>query len=79
MKRIIDVDMEVNTKKVATALNKFFRKYPELDYWKEQLEYMAENGEQFNSDKNDMGNEWRWALHLINEENFVYIAIIERA
>ena len=83
MKRIIDVDMECRCKKVSTALNRFFQKYSTLNYWRETLEYMAKNNQDFQSDrimadgtKNDL---WSWALHLDVAENYVYIAVIERA
>ena len=82
MKRIIDVDMVCRCKKISTALDRFFKKYPNLTYWREQLEYMAENNIDFDSDitladgtKNDF---WCWALHLDIEENYFYIAVIER-
>lgn len=83
MTRTIDVDMECRCKKVSTALNRFFQKYPTLNYWRETLEYMAKNNQDFQSDrtmadgtKNDL---WSWALHLDVAENYVYIAVIERA
>lgn len=83
MKRVIDVDMECVCKKVSTALNRFFKKYPELNYWREQLDYMADNGIAFDSDQvlgdGSKNTEWSWALHLDIDENFVYIAVIERA
>ena len=43
MERIINVDMEINTKNINTALNRFFKKYSSLIYWKETFEYMYEN------------------------------------
>ena len=70
MKRIIDVDMECRCKKVTTALDKFFKKYPTLNYWREHLEYMADGTK---------NNFWSWALHLDIEEDYIYIAVIERA
>lgn len=83
MKRVIDVDMECMCKKVSTALNRFFKKYPELNYWREQLEYMADNGVDFASDQvlgdGSKNVEWVWALHLDVDEDHVYIAVIERA
>ena len=81
MKIIIDVDMEIKAKKINTALNRFFKKYPNLEYWKETLEWMYENGQDFFSDNFDnMGNKipWSYALHLDINENSIYIAIIER-
>ncbi len=83
MKRIIDIDMTCNCKKVSTALNRFFKKYPNLNYWRELLEYMAANNIDFESDKKmadgSYNNKWCWALHLDIEENYIYIAVIERA
>jgi len=83
MKRIINIDMEIATKNIQTALNKFFKKYPSLIYWKENFEYMYENNQDFFSD-NKMGDgtkniNWCYALHLDINENSIYIAIIERA
>lgn len=84
MTRIIDVDMECRCKKVNTALNKFFKKYPNLEYWRETFEYMAENGIDHLSDvKQSDGSEdwdnWCWAINLDIEEDWIYIGIIERA
>ena len=83
MKINIDVDMVCRCKKISTALDRFFKKYPNLAYWREQLEYMAENNKDFDSDitladgtKNDF---WSWALHLDIEDKYFYIAVIERA
>ena len=82
MKRIIDVDMECRCKKLSTALDSFFKKYPNLSYWRECFEYMAENNRDFESDvilaDGTKNNCWTWALHLDMEENYYYIAIIER-
>lgn len=83
MERIVDVDMEVKCKKVKTALNRFFKKYPELNYWREQFEWMAENDIDFycNNLYNDgtRNSEWSHALHLDTYEDHCYIAVIERA
>lgn len=83
MTRTVDVDMECRCKKLSTALNKFFKKYPSLNYWRETLESMAENKEDFLSDTTmadgTKNNFWRWALHLDIEDNYYYIAVIERA
>lgn len=82
MERIIDVDMECRCKKLSTALDKFFKKHPTLNYWRETFESMAENKEDFLSDgtmadgtKNIF---WSFALHLDIEDDYIYIAIIER-
>jgi len=84
MKRITDVDMEVRVVKFETALNKFFKKYPELiNNWKEVFEWMHESNTDFYCD-NKMGDgtenkEWGYALYLDEEENYYYFAVIEKA
>lgn len=40
MKRVIEVEMETRCKNVKTALNRLFKKYPALDYWREVFEYI---------------------------------------
>lgn len=83
MKRIIDVDMECRCKKLSTALDRFFKKNPALNYWRETFEYMAENNLDFFSDNTmadgTKNNDWCYALHLDIEENYFYMAVIERA
>jgi hypothetical protein len=83
MKRTIDVDIEVTTKNINTALNKFFKKYPSLIYWKENFEYMYENNQDFFCDDKladgTKNNKWCYALHLDINENSIYMAVIERA
>lgn len=82
MERVIDVDMEMRVKKVETAFNRFFKKYPELDYWRDTFEYMADNNEDFFWDgiwaDGTKNNNWGYALHLDIDDNFVYMAVIER-
>ena len=83
MKRVVDVDMEIRTGNAQKALDKFFSKHPELDYWCGELEYMAENGIDFECDDRQPNGlpvkNWRWALHFDLDSNRAYIAIIERA
>ena len=85
MARVVNVDMEMRVAKVETAFNRFFKKYPELEYWRETFEYMANNNEDFFSDyyfdtANRVRNEnWGYALHLNVDDKFVYMAVIERA
>ena len=83
MKRIIDVDMECRCKKLSTALDRFFKKYPNLTEWRETFEWMAENNQDFFCDNKfadgTENKEWRYALHLDIEENYFYMAVIERA
>ena len=89
MKRTIEVEFETTAVKIETALNRFFAKYPELTYWREEFEWMAENNKSFEC--NDMmadgtrNNDWTYALHLNINEHFkdngkdFYICVIERA
>lgn len=91
MKRVIEAEFETTAKKVSTAINRFFKKFPELESWREVFEYMNENGQSFESDEwfdkenGIRNNEWRWALHLNVNERYdsndvdVYICVIERA
>ena len=83
MKRTLEIEKmyKSNAKK---AINRFFKKYPELGYWKEQFEWMAETGTEFCCDNrmNDGAEnpDWTYALHLNQYEgNYTYICIIERA
>jgi len=83
MRRIIEVEMETKCKKLETALDRFFKKHPALNYWRETFEYMAENNLDFFSD-NRMADgtnnkDWAYALHLDINENDFYICVIERA
>ena len=83
MKIIIDVDMVCRCKKLSTALDRFFRKYPDLNAWRESFEWMAENNKDFECDNlfadGTKNKNWRFALHLDIEEDYYYIAVIERA
>lgn len=83
MKRIIDVDMECRCKKLSTALDRFFRKYPDLKGWRETFEWMADNNKDFECDNlfadGTKNENWGFALHLDIEENYFYMAVIERA
>ena len=83
MKRVIDIDAEVKAATPKKAFDKFFKKHPSLDYWRETFEYMAENGQDFFCD-NILGNgerneNWRYALHLDINDGYIYMAVIERA
>lgn len=83
MKRVLEAEMEIKAKKDETAINRFFKKYPEIDYWKETFEYMAENGEEHFID--DMfadgtkNTDWSYSLWFIRNDDSVYMAVIERA
>lgn len=80
MKRTIEVEATYKcvTKK---AVEKFFKKNPDLIYWEDEFVYMLENNIEFESD-NVLGSEqnlnWRYALHLDQNEDTTYICIIER-
>lgn len=83
MKRIIEVEFETRCKKASTAIERFFKKYPSLNYWKETFEWMAENNKDFECD-NLLGDgtknkDWSFALHLDINEDYYYFCIIERA
>lgn len=82
MKRVLEAEMEIKAKKDKTAINRFFKKYPEIDYWKETFENMANNGEDhFIDDTDSMGNkiEWSYSLWFERNDDYVYMAVIERA
>lgn len=83
MRRIIDVDFETRCKKPETALNRFFKKYPELeDEWRETLEYMVSEGvENFTDDRMADGsynNEWNYSLWFEDHDGSYYIAVVIR-
>jgi hypothetical protein len=79
MERVVNVDMTINTAKAETALNKFFKKYADLAYWREQLEYMLDNGIESESNIDIGTSEWTWAVHAQQDDHWFYFAIIERA
>lgn len=83
MKRIIEAEMETDCKRASTAINRFFKKYPDLaDEWRETIEWMAESGTQFYSDDKVQGianPDWCYALHVVIDETYAYICIIVRA
>lgn len=83
MKRVVNVESEYQ-KPAEKAIEMFFRKFPDLDYWRETLEYMNEHNEEFFCDNRfadgSINHEWAYALHLDKfSEKHTYIAIIERA
>ena len=82
MKRVIEAEMEIRAKSFKTALNKFFKKYPELDYWKEVFEYMFENNKDHEiNDLDCNGNKIEWSYSLWLDVNYdsYYFCVIERA
>ena len=60
---------------------KVFQENPDLIYWEDEFVYMLENNIEFESD-NVLGSgqnlNWRYALHLDQNEDTTYICIIER-
>ena len=83
MKRVIEAEMNSKAKTPEKAINKFFKKYPELEYWKETFEYMANNNEDFFSDNTfangEKNEDWAYALHFDFNEDYFYMCVIERA
>ena len=83
MTKTVNIDKMYNSN-ATKAINRFFKAHPELDYWKETFEWMAETGTEFFCD-NMMADgtknpDWTYALHLDQYEGTqTYIAIIERA
>ena len=84
MKRIIEAEKEYKTGNVKKALGMFFKAFPELDYWKEEFEYMLKNNIDFDSDTRfadscgTRNENWAYALHLDYSDNHTYICVIER-
>lgn len=84
MKRVVNIDSEYkcNAKK---AIEKFFKKYPEYaEEWKENFEYMAENGVSHFCDNlmadGTENKDWCYSLWLENDwDGYTYIALIQRA
>ena len=81
IRRIIEVEKEYRVTG-QKAIDKFFKKHRELDYWKEHIQYMLENGIDFSSDNimadGTKNKDWAYALHLDVEDYYTYICIIER-
>lgn len=82
MKRTVNVDKEYRCS-AEKAIEKFFKRFPELDYWKETFEWMnADNVNHFIDDlfaNGEKNNDWTYSLWLDKDENYTYIAVIERA
>lgn len=83
MKRIVEAELETKAKKFETALNRFFKKFPDLEYWREQFEYMFDNDQDFCCDNlmanGEKNNDWCYALHLDVNDDQYYLCVIERA
>lgn len=82
MKRIVNIDKEYKASP-KKAIEKFFKRLPELVEWKETFEWMADSGEtHFIDDQFADGthnDEWCYSLWLEQNEEYTYIAVIERA
>lgn len=81
MRRVIEVEQEYKLSP-EKAIDRFFKKYRELDYWKETFDYMRENNIDFMCD-NTMADGtknryWTYALNLDFNGEYTYICIIER-
>ena len=77
------IEVEATYKCTADkAIEKFFNKNPNLSYWKEEFEYMADNNIDFECNNvlaNGIKNQnWTYALHLDQNEYTTYICVIER-
>lgn len=82
MERITNIDMQYKGR-AKTAIRKFFMRYPRHEEWREACEYLAENGggkisEEILAD-GTYNKDWHYCLRLEIEEDYVYIALIERA
>jgi len=82
MTRTLEIESNTN-KSGKKAIRYFFRRHPELIYWKETFEYMLNNNLDFFCDNTygdgTKNNDWSYALHLDAEEDHTYICIIERS
>lgn len=82
MKRITNIDMETNCKHLETALRRFMKQYPGHEEWQECFQWMYDNNVEFYSDNvfadGTYNAQWLYALHLIADTNYYYIALIER-
>ncbi len=84
MVRTVDVDMDVTCKRFETALNRFFKKYQNLEEeWRETFEWMYESGVDFLCDNlyadGTKNKDWCYALHLdAFDSGHFYLAVIQR-
>lgn len=83
MTRTLEVEKEYTRFHGQKAIDHFFNTHPELSFWKETFEWMLETGTDFFCD-DKMGdgtknNNWCYALHFDDSDDFTYICIIERA
>lgn len=82
MSRTVNIDKEYRCS-AASAIQKFFAKHPELDYWRETFEWMlAENVNHFIDDRfanGERNEDWSYSLWLDLDDHYTYICVIERA
>lgn len=82
MTRTVEIEMTLKTNNVEKAINKFFSKHPDIEYWRETFEYMSDKNEDFFCDNifadGSNNSDWTYALHLDTNENSVYMCVIER-
>ncbi len=82
MRTVINVDATYFVAKFETALRRFLKKYPELDYWKEMFEWMYENDVDYESNSlmsdNTYNPNWTYTLRLDAEDHCFYFCVIER-
>ena len=81
MKRTVNLDKEYRCS-AKKAIEKFFKAHEELDYWTETFEWMNENNVNHFIDDTAANGEkldWSYSLWLDKDENYTYIAVIERA
>ncbi len=64
------------------AIDRFFKVNPDLEHWREVLEWMLENNVGFYSDNlngdGTRNNDWAFAVHFDDSEDYTYICVIER-
>jgi len=84
MTKITNIDANITCKKFETALNRFMKKFPGHEDWKETFEWMHESETNFFCDNlfadGTENRDWSYALHLNEfDSGHYYFALIERA
>lgn len=78
MKRTMNVDMKTRCKSAKTALRRFLKRYPEVEHWIDELEFMFDNGIENETNMNTDAKENLfsiWAERL--DYDLYYMAVIE--
>ena len=80
MTRTLEIEFETHCKKAKTALNRFFKKFPQYENdMREQFEYMiADNVEHQDNGTYDTPYDWTWSVWFVQCEDYFYFAWIER-